>query len=224
MLFARRRTRRWRTAQKALDSGNPHVDRLRARRRDGRVHAASCARSEPATTSSRTCRRRRRSATRRASRGWRSARTTTTSATAKRQLARRRKTTPARVHVGADDNASGIGRGARGRGDAGASSRARGTSLVGFWSGEELGLIGSAAFATAPPVPLDRASRPTSTSTWSAACRTTSSPSRRRGTSPVWAKIIEQANVAAGFDLRLQPDPYQPTDVATLQRWRACRA
>jgi membrane-associated protease RseP (regulator of RpoE activity) len=36
------------------------------------------------------------------------------------------------------------------------------------------------------------------------------------GTSPVWNRAIEQANVAAGFDLVLQPDPYQPTDVATF--------
>jgi membrane-associated protease RseP (regulator of RpoE activity) len=36
------------------------------------------------------------------------------------------------------------------------------------------------------------------------------------GTSPVWNRLIEQANVTAGFDLVLQPDPYQPTDVATF--------
>ena len=36
------------------------------------------------------------------------------------------------------------------------------------------------------------------------------------GTSPVWARVIEQANVAAGFDLLLQADPYQPTDVASF--------
>src|SRR5207248_5940235 len=36
------------------------------------------------------------------------------------------------------------------------------------------------------------------------------------GTSPTWAKIVEQANVAAGFDLAVQEDPYQPTDVATF--------
>jgi len=36
------------------------------------------------------------------------------------------------------------------------------------------------------------------------------------GTSPVWPRIIEQANIASGFDLQLQQDPYQPTDVATF--------
>jgi len=36
------------------------------------------------------------------------------------------------------------------------------------------------------------------------------------GTSPEWPKILEQANVVAGFDLQVQDDPYQPTDVATF--------
>jgi len=38
------------------------------------------------------------------------------------------------------------------------------------------------------------------------------------GTSPVWARLIEQVNVAAGFDLQIQQDPYQPTDVATFNQ------
>ena len=38
------------------------------------------------------------------------------------------------------------------------------------------------------------------------------------GTSPVWPRILEQANVAAGFELVLQPDPYQPTDVASFNQ------
>src|SRR5262249_41680286 len=38
------------------------------------------------------------------------------------------------------------------------------------------------------------------------------------GSSTAWSRIIEQANVAAGFDLQLQPDPYQPTDVATFNQ------
>src|SRR5207245_8891401 len=38
------------------------------------------------------------------------------------------------------------------------------------------------------------------------------------GTSPAWARVIEQSNVAAGFDLQLQQDPYQPTDVASFNQ------
>ena len=40
---------------------------------------------------------------------------------------------------------------------------------------------------------------------------------------PGVAALLEQANVAAGFDLMLQADPYQPTDVASFNR-PACRA
>jgi C-terminal processing protease CtpA/Prc len=36
------------------------------------------------------------------------------------------------------------------------------------------------------------------------------------GSSDAWARIIEQANVAAGFDLLVQADPYQPTDVSSF--------
>jgi hypothetical protein len=36
------------------------------------------------------------------------------------------------------------------------------------------------------------------------------------GTSLVWASILERANLTAGFDVTIQEDPYQPTDVATF--------
>src|SRR4029077_3313016 len=38
------------------------------------------------------------------------------------------------------------------------------------------------------------------------------------GTSTVWPRILEQANVAAGFSLQVQEDPYQPTDVASFNQ------
>ena len=87
--------------------------------------------------------------------------------------------------------------------------------LLAFWSGEELGLLGSAAFVARPPVPLDQL----------AAYLNFDMVGRMQdnkltiqavGTSPAWGKIIEQANVLAGFDLQLQADPYQPTDVANF--------
>jgi C-terminal processing protease CtpA/Prc len=36
------------------------------------------------------------------------------------------------------------------------------------------------------------------------------------GSSEAWGRLIEQANVAAGFDLLVQADPYQPTDVSNF--------
>jgi C-terminal processing protease CtpA/Prc len=38
------------------------------------------------------------------------------------------------------------------------------------------------------------------------------------GTADIWPRILERANVAAGFDLTVQADPYQPTDVATFNQ------
>jgi C-terminal processing protease CtpA/Prc len=38
------------------------------------------------------------------------------------------------------------------------------------------------------------------------------------GSSPAWARVLEQANIAAGFDLLIQADPYQPTDVASFNQ------
>jgi len=87
--------------------------------------------------------------------------------------------------------------------------------LLTLWSGEELGLIGSSAFIASPPVPtgqveaylnFDMVGR----------MQDNKLTIQAIGTSPAWAKIIEQANVAAGFDLLLQQDPYQPTDVASF--------
>ena len=87
--------------------------------------------------------------------------------------------------------------------------------IVGFWSGEELGLIGSAAFAATPPVPLDQVAAYLNFD-MVGRMQDNKLTIQAAGTSPTWAKVIEQANVAAGFDLQVQQDPYQPTDVATF--------
>ena len=58
--------------------------------------------------------------------------------------------------------------------------------------------------------------RLSSTSTWSAACATTSSPCKGVGSSQAWRKLIEKRNVAAGFNLALQDDPYLPTDMTSF--------
>ena len=125
-----------------------------------------------------------------------------------------RKEEAGRIHYGADDNASGTAA-VLAVGEAVAKQPRHRNVALDFWSGEELGLIGSAAFATKPPIPLDQL----------AAYLNFDMVGRMQdnkltlqaiGTSPLWAKIIEQANVAAGFDLQLQQDPYQPTDVATF--------
>jgi hypothetical protein len=120
------------------------------------------------------------------------------------------------IHHGADDNASGTAAVLAIAQALAEFAQPRGRNvIVGFWSAEEIGLIGSSAFVTNPPVPLDRI----------AAYFNFDMVGRMQdnrlivqatGTSPVWGRLLERANVAAGFDLVVQPDPYQPTDVTSF--------
>src|SRR4051794_37495151 len=119
-----------------------------------------------------------------------------------------------KVHFGADDNASGSAAVLAIAASLAKQPRKRNV-LVGFWSGEELGLIGSSAFSTRPPVPLDAIAAYLNFD-MVGRMQDNKLTVQATGSSPAWGKIIEQANVAAGFDLAVQEDPYQPTDVATF--------
>ena len=115
------------------------------------------------------------------------------------------------IHNGADDNASGVAvvlELARTLADREARRR---NVLFAFWSGEELGLIGSSQFVEAPPLPLENV----------AAYFNFDMVGRLRdnklslqgvGSSSDWRGIIERRNIAAGFNLSLLDDPYLPTD------------
>src|SRR5690606_16125197 len=59
------------------------------------------------------------------------------------------------VHAGADDNASGSAA-VLGVGQLLAGQERRRNILLTFWSGEEIGLLGSAAFVASAPVPMDQ--------------------------------------------------------------------
>jgi hypothetical protein len=120
------------------------------------------------------------------------------------------------IHHGADDNASGTA--AVLAIAASLAEQARGRHvLLALWSAEEIGLVGSNAFTAAPPVPLDQI----------AAYLNFDMVGRMQdnrlivqatGTSSSWGRLLERANVTAGFNLIVQPDPYQPTDVATFNQ------
>jgi Zn-dependent M28 family amino/carboxypeptidase len=118
------------------------------------------------------------------------------------------------IHYGADDNASGTAA-VLAVAERLSKQRRQRHVLLGFWSAEEIGLIGSNAFVNTPPVPVDQIAAYLN---FDMVGRMVDNrlTVQATGTSPVWNRIIEQANVAAGFDLVLQPDPYQPTDVATF--------
>jgi Zn-dependent M28 family amino/carboxypeptidase len=119
-----------------------------------------------------------------------------------------------KIHFGADDNASGSAAVLAIAATLAGQPRKRNV-LVGLWSGEELGLIGSSAFSTKPPVPLDAIAAYLNFD-MVGRMQDNKLTVQATGSSPAWGKIIEQANIGAGFDLAVQEDPYQPTDVATF--------
>ncbi len=118
------------------------------------------------------------------------------------------------IHHGADDNASGTAT-VLNIADALAKQPRKRNLLVAFWSGEELGLLGSNAFVNKPPVPLDQVAAYLNFDMVGRVADNKLTV-QATGTSAMWPKLLEQANVAAGFDLTLQEDPYQPTDVGSF--------
>jgi hypothetical protein len=122
-----------------------------------------------------------------------------------------------RPHLGADDNASGT---AAVLGVAETLSRQpvrRRHLLVGLWSAEEVGLAGSKAFLNDSPIPagqlaayfnFDMVGR----------MQDNKLAVQASGTSPIWSSMVERANVLAGFNVTLQADPEQPTDVSEFNQ------
>ena len=120
-------------------------------------------------------------------------------------------------HVGADDNASGSAA-VIAVAEAFAHRPMRRRNLVvALWSAEEIGLIGSNTFVNAPPIPLNQVAAYFNFD-MVGRMQDNKLAVQATGSSTTWASLIERANVAAGFNLNLQPDPYQPTDVATFNQ------
>ena len=118
-------------------------------------------------------------------------------------------------HLGADDNASGTATViALAAALAKMPMRTRNVVFA-LWSAEELGLVGSAEFANKPPVPIEQIDAYINFD-MVGRMQDNKLTAQATGTSASWPSILERANVAAGFDLTLQEDPYQPTDVASF--------
>jgi hypothetical protein len=142
-----------------------------------------------------------------------------------------------KIHPGADDNASGtsavieIAASLAAVGNyTGATTISTGAGVAGspprgwkprrgiiftLWSGEEIGLIGSNSFVEKPPVDLakvvayvnfDMVGR----------LKDNKLTMQAVGSSKTWMRLLEKRNVAAGFQLGLQEDPYLPTDVTSF--------
>ena len=120
------------------------------------------------------------------------------------------------IHHGADDNASGTAAVLAIAESLAQQPRGRHV-LIALWSAEEIGLVGSNAFTAAPPVPLDQIAAYVNFD-MVGRMQDNKLIALATGTSPSWGRLLERANVAAGFNLVVQPDPYQPTDVATFNQ------
>ena len=125
-----------------------------------------------------------------------------------------------KIHPGADDNASGV---AWVMELAASLSQERAQHPEKFqrglifvcWSGEEIGLIGSAAFAEHPPMSLGKIIAYLNAD-MVGRLRENKLTIQGVGSSHVWRRMLEKRNVTAGFNLTLQDDPYLPTDVTSF--------
>ena len=118
------------------------------------------------------------------------------------------------IHNGADDNASGVAVVLSVGAALAAAERGRGVILA-FWSGEELGLLGSADFVAQAPVSMDRVSAYLN---FDMVGRLEDDPLNLQavGSSSIWTDLAEELNKAVGLDLTFVSDPYLPTDVGSL--------
>lgn len=115
-----------------------------------------------------------------------------------------------RIHNGADDNASGVAALLEAARWLAGRDRARNVAVA-FWSGEELGTLGSSAFVDSGPIPMEQVAAYVN---FDMVGRVEDNRLvvQAVGSSPAWPGLIEQGNVPVGFDIQVQEDPYLPTD------------
>jgi len=118
------------------------------------------------------------------------------------------------IHYGADDNASGVAATLVAGATLAGRRRDRGIVLA-FWSGEELGLLGSNEFVKKAPIPADLIAAYLNLD-MVGRVRANTLTIQATGTSPAWTKVIADANASVGFAVQQQDDPYLPTDVSSF--------
>ena len=114
------------------------------------------------------------------------------------------------IHPGADDNASGVAAVLEAARRLSEGSRPINVGLA-FWSGEELGLLGSTKFIESN-VLAPESIRAYLNFDMVGRMRDERLSLQSVGSSPTWRRLIEQTNVVSGLDLNLLDDPYLPTD------------
>ena len=118
------------------------------------------------------------------------------------------------IHHGADDNASGTA-GLLELAQAFASARTtlkRGLVFA-FFSGEELGTLGSAYYVTHPPVPLSRTASMVNMD-MVGRLRDRELTVYGTGTSPGWNALLARENADSSFTIKNVPDGFGPSDHA----------
>ena len=118
------------------------------------------------------------------------------------------------IHNGADDNASGVAAVLAAGAELAGQDRARGVVLA-FWSGEELGLLGSADFVVSSPVPMDQIAAYVNFD-MVGRMRDNKLTVQALGSSSIWPDLVEEINGSFDFDLQPVNDPYLPTDAMSL--------
>lgn len=123
------------------------------------------------------------------------------------------------IHNGADDNASGTSvvlelAAAYGADRSPVNAPRRGL-IFACWSGEEVGVLGSTHFAANPCVPIERIVAYLNFD-MVGHLEDDTLVVQGVGSSPGWGRWLERRNIPAGFNLRTQEDPYQPTDTIAI--------
>lgn len=83
------------------------------------------------------------------------------------------------------------------------------------WSGEEIGIIGSSWFVDHPTLTKDRIIAYVNFD-MVGRLKDNTLVMQGTGSSDVWKGLIEKGNVAAGFNIKTDDDPYLPTDVTAF--------
>ena len=115
-----------------------------------------------------------------------------------------------KLHAGADDNASGVS-GVLELARRLATQPRRRSIVFAAFGAEEEGTLGSSHFVKAPPVPLDHVAAMVNMD-MIGRLREDTVAVQGTGTSPVWTKVLEEANAPVGLKLKTSEGGYGPSD------------